>query len=424
MSAGEIDVDVREVKLKDLAASALSRGDLERAETLYRNLLVYEREVHGDDWAGQLGILTVLSRILVLRGEFTEAVSWLEKSLVIHVSCFGAESLEAAQAMTALAGIMRKSADADQHHEAEQLSLQALEIMYKRYGKEGHADIATAMVGMGMCVERIGRLAEARQIYEDALAMRRKHLGNNHADTGDALLCLAALLSRTWETSVAMVRYEQAISVFRAVYSDQPQHPRVELVKDSLATLYRRQAKEQWEQSLFGEACVSSMAADRRVLGSAVVSGYFFKKEPGALGLGSVNKKLFAALFPVADDDASTGEGAPTPTLLLLLWAFDADLSSQSRALPGATVFGSVWRAIQPTHARRPRTGSDLYGEGNAVQISASGAEVVARSVGSHQVVSIVQGSTELFSGSTDDPSTSAAWREAMQHGGVNTNSV
>ena len=424
MSADDRDVDAREVKLKDLAASALNRGDLERAETLYRNLLVYEREVHGEEWAGQLGILTVLSRILVLRGELAEAVSWLEKSLVIHVSCFGAESLETAQAMTALAGVMRKSADADQHQEAEQLSLQALEIMYKHYGKEGHADIATAMVGMGMCVERIGRLGEARQIYEDALAMRRKHLGNNHADTGDALLCLAALLSRTWETSVAMVRYEQAISVFRAVYSNQPQHPRVELVKDSLATLYRRQAKEQWEQSLFGEACVSSMAADRRVLGSAVVSGYFFKKEPGAFGLGSVNKKLFAALFPVADDDASAGEGAPTPTLLLLLWAFDADLSSQSRALPGATVLGSVWRAIQPAHARRPRTGSELYGEGTAVQISASGAEVVVRSVGPHQVVSIVQGSSELFSGMTDDPSSPAAWREAMQHGGVNTNSV
>jgi tetratricopeptide (TPR) repeat protein len=415
--------EVREVKLKDLADAALARGDLPRAETLYRSLLEYEREMHGEEWPGQLGILSVLSRILVLRAEFVEAISWLEKSLVLHVSCFGAESLETAQAMTALAGVLRKSSYTDQHQEAEQLFLQALEIMYKLYGADGHADIATAMIGMGMCVERVGRLGEARQIYEDALVMRRKHLGNNHADTGDALLCLAALLSRTWETSVAMVRYEQAISVFRTIYRDQPQHPRVELVKDSLATLFQRQAKEQWEQSLFGEACVSSMAAERRVLGSAIVSGYFFKKEPGALGMGSVNKKIFAALFPVAGD-VRVSEAENAPTLLLLLWAYDADLSSQSRALPGATVLGSVWRAIQPAHTRRERTGSELYGDGTAVEIAESGAEVIVRSVGPHQVLSIVQGSSELFSAATDDTSSYTAWSEAMQHGGVSTNSV
>ena len=60
-----------------------------------------------------------------------------------------------------------------------------------------------------MCAESLGRLSEARCLFEDALAMRRSVLGPGHADTADALLCLASLLSRTWETAVAMVRYEQ-----------------------------------------------------------------------------------------------------------------------------------------------------------------------------------------------------------------------
>ena len=441
-------VALDEVALKDAAAAALQRGDLERAEMLYRNLLLYERDAHGEDFPGQLGVLSILARILVLRGDVTEAVLWLEKALVIHVTCFGVESEETAQAMMSLAAALRRKGDGqDEQHEAEQLYLQAMEILYKLHGPDGSAEVASAILGMGMCVERIGRLHDARQIYEDALAMRRKHLGANHADTGDALLCLAALLSRTWETSLAIARYEQAIDVFRHLYgASGSQHPRVELVKDSLSTLFRQQAKEQWEQSLFGEACVSSMAAEQRVLGCFIVSGYFYKKEKGPFGLSSVSKKIFAAIFPTdgtepsGADAAAAGSGAITggggsggggndgfSKPMLLLWAYDADLSSQGRALPGATVLGSVWRALQPAHARAAKSAADLYGEGTAVAL-VPGAEIrvgPAQDNSAQRVFSIVQpsqragGASELFSALTDDEGSLSAWNEAVVSGRV-----
>ena len=413
-----------ETGLQESAAAALDRGDLERAETLYRNLLVYEREAHGEEYPGQLGIIAILTRILVIRGEVSEAIQWLEKALVLTVSFYGAESEEMAQAMISLAVTLRKSDDTNDHHEAEQLYLQAIEILYKRHGPEGSADVATAILAMGMCVERLGRLHDARQVYEDALAMRRKHLGINHADTADALLCLAALCSRTWETSVAMVRYEQAYEVFRQVYGSQ--HPRLELVRDSLATLLRQQAKEQWEQSLFGEACVSSMAADRRVVGNAIVSSYFFKKESGPLGIGTSMKKLFAAIFPCgADAVGSAGDQ------MVLLWAFDVDLSSAGRALPGATNLGSVWRAVQPAHARTAKTGADLYGEGTAVTFTPGAAEVRVAPAPpngptSQQLFSVVQsrgmqGSVKetLFIALSEDEASLTRWNEAVVSGRV-----
>lgn len=421
-----------EVKIKEAAAAALERGDLERAETLYRNLLLYEREAHGEDWPGQLGILSVLARILLIRGETSEAILWLERGLVLHVTLYGAESVETAQSMLSLASALRKSVDTDQHLEAEQLYLQAIEIFYKCHGSEGSADVATAILSMGMCVERIGRLNDARQAYEDSLAMRRKHLGNSHADTGDALLCLAALLSRTWETSAAMVRYEQALEVFYQIYGSQ--HPRIELVKDSLANLLRQQAKEQWEQSLFGEACVSSMAADRRVAGNAIVSGYFYRKEPGPLGIGTATKKLFAAIFPIGVGSAGSVSNTDTnfgasDRNILLLWAYDADMSSQGRALPGATVISSVWRAIKPAHTRVAKTGVELYGEATAVAITAGAQVCVGASPNNdtaHRVFSIIQpqpshGSTgnvsELFSAVSENEASLSAWSEAVTSG-------
>jgi tetratricopeptide (TPR) repeat protein len=397
---------------------------------LYRNLLLYEREAHGEDWPGQLGILSVLTRILLIRGETSEAILWLERGLVLHVTLYGAESPPTAQSMLSLASALRKSVDTDQHLEAEQLYLQAIEILYKCHGSDGSADVATAILSMGMCVERIGRLNDARQAYEDSLVMRRKHLGNSHADTGDALLCLAALLSRTWETSAAMVRYEQALEVFYQIYGSQ--HPRIELVKDSLATLLRQQAKEQWEQSLFGEACVSSMAADRRVAGNAIVSGYFYKKEPGPLGIGTATKKLFAAIFPVGQQMAADAtNSAARDRNILLLWAYDADMSSQGRALPGATVISSVWRAIKPAHTRVAKTGIELYGEGTAVAITAGAQVCVGASPSNdttHRIFSIIQpqpssGNTgtvsELFSAVSENEASLSAWSEAVTSGRV-----
>lgn len=420
-----------DVKLKEAAAAALNRGDLDRAETLYRNLLIYERELHGDEFPGQLGILSILVRILVLRGDIHESITWLEKALVINAACFGASSPETAQAMINLAGVLRKSEDASQNEEAEQIYLQAIEILYRLHGSDGHADIATSILGMGMCIERIGRLQDSRQLYEDAVSMRRKHLGLNHADTGDALLCLATLLSRTWETAVAMVRYEQAITVFRMAYG--AQHPRVELVRDSLSTLFRRQAKEQWDQSLYGEACVSSMAADRRVLGNAIVSGYFYRKEKGVMGMGTVKKRLFAAIFPCVNADSGSEEADGT----VLLWAYDADLSSQGRALPGVTMITSVWRAIQPAHTRTAKTGSELYGQGFVVELSVGAETKVVHEAESgragsahsqsHCIFSIIvpqhQGiriaAVELFHAWSESEAPLSAWNEAVVTGRV-----
>lgn len=428
------DVGGDERPLKAEAELALSKGHVQRAESLYRNLLLYERDLHGEDWPGQLSALHILARLLLLRQDYAEAIQWLEKALVITVTFCG-EGPETASAMVTLAGALRKSGaavgDADQQAEAEQLYLQAIEA-FVRQQPGGSAEAAAAMVGLAMCCEAQGRLGEARTLYEDALAMRRRVLGPAHADTADTLLCLASLLSRTWETSVAMVRYEQAITLFRSIYPSS--HARVALVRDSLRTLFLRQAKELRDQGLYGEACVASSAGERGCVGNAIAQGYFQRKEPGML-VGASLRKIFAAVFPCMSaesvarrdrQEGQEGQEAEEGDELVLVWAYDEDQSAQSRALPGMTVATSLWRAMQPAHTRSERAPGELFGQGFSVPLGRAGgarAEVRA-SAGSGKesgacTLSIVAAGGEVFSAQCDDEGAMSAWREAVATGRV-----
>ena len=317
---------IHELKLH--AAGAIERGEFEDAESMYRDLL----ELYDDDEESpsQLGALKVFTRLLLLKGEIPEAITYFEKALLITCNVFGTDHPETAAALIALASALRKGSD-EQIEESEQIFLQALKLLRKIHGKgAANADIATAMIGLGMAQEAQGlsRMKEARVVYEDALAMRRTVLGGNHPETGDALLCVAALLGRTDEVNLSAVRYEQALAVYRAAYQSE-QHPRVLLCLDSLALLYRRQAKELRREKLFGESTVAEMAATRRCGGAAIVSGYFFRLSDSSFGFKRQKKIIFAAMYPEREhaDSSSSREKDKNKgkDRVVLLWAYDEE---------------------------------------------------------------------------------------------------
>ena len=319
--------EVNELRIHELkvhAAGAIERGDFEDAESMYRSLLeLYD----DDDTPSQLGALKVFTRLLLLKGEIAEAITFFEKALLITCNIFGTEHPETAAALVALASALRKGSG-DQIEEGEQIFNQALKLLRKIHGKgTANADTATALIGLGMAMEAQGsqRNKDARPVYEEALTMRRSVLGGNHPDTGDALLCIAALLGRSEDINLAAVRYEQALAVFRAAYQSE-QHPRVLLCLDSLALLYRRQAKELKKEKLFGESTVAEMAATRRCGGAAIVSGYFYRLSDSSFGFKKQKKVIFAAMYPEREDpdSSSVSKGKSNgKDRVVLLWAYD-----------------------------------------------------------------------------------------------------
>lgn len=322
--------EVNELRIHELklhAAGAIERGEFEDAESMYRDLLgLYDDD---DDTPSQLGALKVFTRLLLLKGEIAEAITYFEKALLITCNIFGTDHPETAAALVALASALRKGSE-EQIGEGEQIFQQALKLLRKIHGKStACAETASALLGLGMAMEAQGsqRYNDARPVYEEALAMRRTALGGNHPDTGDALLCVAALLGRTEELKLAAVRYEQALAVFRAAYQSE-QHPRVLLCLDSLALLYRRQAKELKREKLFGESTVAEMAATRRCGGAAIVSGYFYRFSDSSFGFKKQKKIIYAAMYPErdhADSSSSPKDKNDGKDRVVLFWAYDEE---------------------------------------------------------------------------------------------------
>jgi tetratricopeptide (TPR) repeat protein len=316
-----------EHELKLNAAKAIEEGYFEEAESMYRDFL---GQYEDDDNPCQLGALKVFTRLLLLKGVISEAIIYFEKALLITCNVFGTDHAETAAALVALASALRKGSG-EQIEESEQIFNQALKLLRKLHGKNTpNAETATALIGLGMAIEASGnkRSKEARQAYEDALAMRRTVLGGNHPDVGDALLCVAALLGRTEEINLAATRYEQAVGVFRSAYQSE-KHPRVVLCLDSLALLYRRQAKEMRKDKLFGQSTVAEMAAVRRCGGAAIVSGEFFRYTDSSFGFKKQKKVIYAALYPEREDSESSSSKGKSKNSskdrVVLLWAYDEE---------------------------------------------------------------------------------------------------
>jgi tetratricopeptide (TPR) repeat protein len=324
---------IHELKLH--AAEAIEREEYEDAESMYRDLLtLYDED--DEESPSQLGALRVFTRLLLLKGNagLSEAITYFEKALVITCNIFGTDHPETAASLVALASALRKG-DEEQLREAEGIFKQALKILKKIHGKETpNDDTATALLGMGMCIEAQGidRYEDARPVFEKAVSMRLKLFGEKHPETGDAVLCLAALLGSQSEELVASgIRYEQALKAFRSVYNEQ--HPRVLLCLDSMALLYRRQAKDLRGQKLFGEATVAEMAATKKCGGGAIVSGYFWKHGDTSFGFKKQKKIIYAALYPERQgQESSSGKGKKKSKSkemdkdrVVLFWAYDEE---------------------------------------------------------------------------------------------------
>ena len=283
-------------QLKISASGAIERNDFEDAEQIYRRLLeLYD----DDDSVGLLGVLKILGRLLVLRGKVNEAIEHFEKATAITALVFGPDHVECATAHITMASVLRKGSP-EQIDEAEEAYRDALKMLRNHYGKNAsNVDIATALVGLGMVLEAQGEdnYDEAETCYKEALKMRKIVCGPKNPETGDVLLCLAALLGRSKEINEAFVIFQQALEVFYTAFQSDT-HPRIQLCLDSLHLLYRKQAKEFYDDEQYGQSAVYEMAANFKCGGAPLVQGRFFRMTEASFGFSKQRKNMYLAMFP------------------------------------------------------------------------------------------------------------------------------
>jgi tetratricopeptide (TPR) repeat protein len=132
------------------------------------------------------------------------------------------DALQAAEALARL----RERAQGKDHWEAVSARWEAEAVRrVLRQGPEGRADFArlTALDRQGEALEAKGRYREAQPLYQQALDIRRKVLGEDHADTASSYNNVAYNLNAQGQYAQAQPLYQKALEIRRKVLGED--HP-------------------------------------------------------------------------------------------------------------------------------------------------------------------------------------------------------
>jgi non-specific serine/threonine protein kinase/serine/threonine-protein kinase len=121
---------------------------------------------------------------------------------------------------------------------------EALAIRRRELGDE-HPDTLTSIAAMGLLIRAQGNLAEAEPYYREALDSRRRVLGDEHADTLRSMSNMGALLQAQGKLTQAERYYRDALKKRRRVLGEE--HP------DTLTSLasvgYLLTAQGKWDEA-------------------------------------------------------------------------------------------------------------------------------------------------------------------------------
>ncbi|MGB3293029.1 MAG: tetratricopeptide repeat protein [Phormidesmis sp.] len=146
------------------------------------------------------------------------------------------------------------------HEQAEPLYEQALALRRKLLGEE-HPDVANSLNNLAALYDSQGRYEQAEPLYEQALALRCKLLGEEHSDVAASLNNLAGLYSSQGRCEQAEPLYEQALALYRKLLGEE--HPAVATSLNNLAGLYDSQGRYEQAESLYQQA----LTLRRKLLG-------------------------------------------------------------------------------------------------------------------------------------------------------------
>jgi len=151
--------------------------------------------------------------------------------------------------------------DLGQYAQAEGMHREALAMRKKLVG-DTQPDVATSLQGLARALQYQGKRVEAETLYREALAMRRKILGNEHPEVAKSLTDLGLLLY--WETKFpeAETMGREALAMKRKLLGDE--HLEVARSLAVLAPLVKDMGKGAEAETMQREA----LAIQKKILGN------------------------------------------------------------------------------------------------------------------------------------------------------------
>lgn len=249
--------DLTALAINDLAIIVDNKGDLERAEQLYRESLQI-REAIGEPRA----IATSLSNvgdILHNAGRVKESLEYHQRALDFRRKHLRPDHPRLATTLNNIAPILQ---DMGRFDEAREMFEEALAIREQVY-PDDHPFLAITYNNIGAFHISTGDFQAARTMLEKALIVLKKRGREKHPNTAKTMINLAQVVAKLGDHDEAIRQMDEALVILRHHLSDD--HPAIGKAMHNLAFLHKEtgnmksgiallhQAKSIFENRLGGE---------------------------------------------------------------------------------------------------------------------------------------------------------------------------
>lgn len=251
----------RAARINGFLTDLLSHADPYNAgdgEPTVRSLLDAGAERARKDLAAQPELqremLTLLGRLYHQRGAYDQAVPLLEQAVALGRRTLG-PSRELAQSLSDLGAARCENADLV----AARAALEEALAMRRKILGEEHADTAVTYSELGRVLFDQGRLDEAEARSRSALAIRRKVLGPNDHETAVSMSDLGLLLRHKGDRAGAEKLFRETLEV--TIKSSGPKHPDVAMSLTNLARTVNERGDHKAAEAMFREALAIGQAS-------------------------------------------------------------------------------------------------------------------------------------------------------------------
>lgn len=212
----------------------------------------------------QARLLEAMGRVYAQLGLYDRARPLLDEALRRHREIAAEPAGAAVGDPLALASTLRTLGDVQQkmgeYEAAEGVYREAWDIRRRELG-ERHAQVAESFNDLGDVLHDQGSYEAAEPLYERALALRRELFGEHHPDVAESLNNLALLYHERREPDRAEPLYRQALEMRRDLLRSD--HPDLATSLANLASLVYESGRSDEAEPLFREA----VAMNRRLHG-------------------------------------------------------------------------------------------------------------------------------------------------------------
>lgn len=227
---------------RSLASLYRERGDVPAAEGAARQALEIAQRLHGPGHPSIAQSQQQLGSILIDQGLLDEAEALIQAAHASLVAQFGELHPELGATFNALAIIAFERGDLDL---AQARLLRSNEIWRQ---SPSQFRLSGGQINLGRVLLAAGRPAEAEQLFADALSLRTRQYGQDHAQIGAVLRFLGEAQMAQGDFDTALTNLTQAVELLAGHYG--PNHPQCGNAELSLARVRSRRGEIELARNL------------------------------------------------------------------------------------------------------------------------------------------------------------------------------